>query len=475
MKTVIGRDKEIKELQQRLDSKKAEFIAIYGRRRVGKTYLVTQLLGDKLAFDMTGVIDGTRDEQLFYFSEALLKAGYEFSEGRPKNWLEAFSALEHHLEKQPAKKQQILFIDELPCLDTPKSGFVKAFDHFWNAFASRRPGLKLIVCGSATTWMVGNLINNKGGLHNRITFEMHLSPFSLYEVEQYLKANGFDWSRFLIVQAYMIFGGVPYYLSLLNKNESLAQNIDRLFFSKGELQREYDRLYTSLFRNSEFYMRVIMLLANTKKGLSREDIIQKLKSHSGGQLSKVLSDLLNCDFVRCYYVRKKRGVSKSVIYQLTDFFTLFHYKYGMKAVTDTDYWSKLMHTSEVLAWQGLAFEKICLTHVNQIKKALGIDRIYTDCYSWRSKESERGAQIDLLIDRADNMINLCEIKFLDTPYILGKEELNKILNRKAVFSSELGLKSGINLTMITPFGLSKNTYSDNIQSVITLDDLFLPG
>ena len=473
MDELIGREKEIRQIQSCMASDKAEFVAVYGRRRVGKTYLITRLLDEKLAFDMTGVIGGTKREQLHFFNDALQRAGYDLSNGIATNWFDAFSSLEKLLEQSPAEQQQIIFIDELPCLDTPNSGFIKAIDHFWNGWASRRSGLKLIVCGSATSWMVSNLIDNKGGLHNRITHEIHLQPFTLHEVELYLKSRQFDWSRFTMVQAYMMMGGIPYYFSLLNRDESLAQSIDRHYFSEGgEMRREFNRLYSSLFNKVGSYTKIINLLAESKMGLTRSEISDKLRISSGGTLTQMLDNLVNCDFVRCYFIKKKNVVSVSGIYQLTDFFTLFHLSFGRKPITEPDYWSKMLNTPTLNTWQGLAFEQVCMAHIPQIKKALGIDRIHTEYYSWRSYGKEDRVQIDLLIDRADGIINLCEIKFATTPYVLGKSEAERLLTRQAVFASETSTRSGICLTLIAPYGLTSNSHSDCIHAIVTLDDLF---
>lgn len=478
MERLIGREKEKQELREYLNSGMAEFIAIYGRRRVGKTYLITQLFGNRLAFDMAGVIGGTQEEELMLFDAALRKCGFE---GRKSaNWYEAFSSLAQIMDEKDDGRQQILFIDELPCLDTHGSEFVKAIDHFWNTWASRNPRIKLIVCGSATSWMITNLIDNHGGLHNRITHEMHLLQFTLKETEEYLQMRDIHWDRSMIVQAYMIFGGVPYYLSLLKKDESLAQNIDRLYFSEnGILKGEFRRLYASLFKNAEGYMRIIQLLSENKKGLTRREIAQKLEISSGGSLSNRLEELTNCDFIRCYHLRKKTKISKNGIYQLTDFFSIFHLWFSRKTITEPHYWQKNINTPLINNWQGLAFERVCMAHIEQIKKALGISAIQTEYYSWRSNTEdlpedmkENKAQIDLMIDRADRMMNLCEIKYCEGKYLLRKEELEKIFMLRSLFKAETGTRSGIFLTMITPEGLIGNKYSIQINQQVDYNQLF---
>ncbi len=473
METIIGRKNEIKQLTDYYNSGRAEFIAIYGRRRIGKTYLVRNVFRGQFCFEMSGSIGAGSEAQMSNFVHALHDYGYHTNVS-PKTWTDAFFALRSILKERIGKGERlVLFIDELQCLDTPKSGFLQAFEHFWNSWASDHSEIMLIVCGSATSWMVGNLIDSHGGLHNRITHEIHLAPFSLAETEEMLLASGFMWHRLSILQAYSIMGGVPYYLGLLEKDKSLEGNIDCLFFSeRGELRREYHRLYASLFKNSEIYMKVIEALASCKQGLTRKQIAEKIKSASGGSLTKVIKELVNCDFVRGYNTRERKIKQKDQIYQLTDLYTLFYMQFCHKATTDEHYWTNIMGKPVQNTWYGLSFERVCMLHIPQIKKKLGIDRIHTEYYSWRSRESEPAAQIDLIIERADNMTNVCEIKYSQLPYSITKEEESRIRNRIADFVSETGIRTGILPTMITTFGIRNNAYSSIAQVSLTMDDLF---
>lgn len=472
MEQIIGRKKEIKQLTTYYQSGKAEFVAVYGRRRIGKTYLVRNLFRGKFAFDMSGSIEAPAAAQLSNFGYALREYG-DKAQPIPKNWIEAFEALKLLLNSKLNGERLLVFIDELPCLDTPKSGFQQAFEHFWNGWAAYQSEIMLVVCGSATSWMITNLIDSHGGLHNRITHEMYLAPFTLGETEELLQANGFSWNRLSILQIYTIMGGVPYYLALLDKEQGVEGNVDQLFFSEhGELKREFGRLYSSLFRNSESYMRVIELLATCKQGMTRKEIAERLKLGSGGTLTKVLRDLINCDFIRGYCTRDKKIKSKDLIYQLTDLYTLFYMSFCYSGTTDTAYWTHLMGKPRQNTWYGLAFERVCMLHIPQIKRRLGIEQIHTEYYSWRSKESKPAAQIDLLIERADNLINLCEIKYSQMPYTITKEEDMRIRNRVADFVAETGVRQGIIVTLITTYGLRQNPYSSLAQSQLSMDDLF---
>lgn len=473
MNQIIGRKKEIKQLTEYYHSGKAEFVAVYGRRRIGKTYLVHNLFLDSFAFEMSGSIDAPLEAQLSNFGFALRDFG-DSHQPIPSNWIEAFEALKQLLKAKLSGNRLVVFIDELPCLDTRKSGFQQAFEHFWNGWASKQNEIMLIVCGSATSWMITNLIDSHGGLHNRITHEMYLAPFTLGETEEMLSANGFTWSRLSILQMYSIIGGVPYYLSLLDKVQGVEGNVDRLFFSEhAELKREYGRLYASLFKNSEIYMKVIEALASCKQGLTRKEIVERLKLPSGGTLTKVLRELIDCDFVRGYNTRERKIKQKDQIYQLIDLYTLFYMQFCHPASTDTAFWTHQMGKPRQNTWYGLAFERICMLHIPQIKQQLGIAQIYTEYYSWRSKLSTPASQIDLLIERADNLVNLCEIKYSQAPYSITKEEDMRIRTRIADFVGETKIRHGVLTTLITTFGLRPNPYSSIAQIQLTMDDLFV--
>lgn len=470
-KNFISRRQEIRLLQAIKDSGEAEFVAVYGRRRVGKTYLIQQFFDNKFAFSATGILEGTREEELFAFTSALIAVGYTGSQ--PKTWLEAFEGLKSVLERQPHKGRQVIYIDELPCFDTPKSGFVRALGHFWNTWAALRKDVILIVCGSATSWMIENIVNDHGGLHDRTTHTIYLRQFTLAETESYLQTKKIHWPRQMIVETYMMLGGVPYYLSLLNPQESLAQNIDRLYFHKNsELGQEYQRLYASLFKSPESYIRIVEILGKNKQGLTRGEIAEKLKISSSGTLSKQLENLEYCDIIR-RYVTKIGGRLKTneAYYQLVDLFTLFHFTFSKKLTTE-DYWEQRLNTPVLNSWQGLAFEHVCMVHIRQVRHALGLDKIAVEYYSWRSSTAPR-AQVDMIIERADRLVNLCEIKYTQSEYTITSNEDLKVRNRTAAFVRETKTRNGILPTWITPFGLFHNEYSVSVQYQVTLDDLFV--
>ena len=470
---IIGRKEEIRQLQAYCESGRPEFIAVYGRRRIGKTFLIDEFFHYQYSFSVSGVLDGSPTEQITAFTQALRKIGYQGD--MPQSWMNAFFILSELLETRLSENQRCtIFIDELPCFDTPRSGFIQAFSHFWNTWGQKHPQVLLIVCGSATTWMIKNIIDSHGGLHNRITHEIHLRPFTLNETESMLQSMQIHWDRLSILQIYMIMGGIPYYLSLLQKGESIVQAIDRLYFSaNANLQSEYKRLFASLFREPEPYLEIMRILSTSRKGITREEMIKALGKKDNGHLSEYLQNLIKCDFIRYYFVKTKKVRKTNGLYQLTDFFTIFHNTFLTRPINDEHYWSHNLQTPLMNTWLGLAFERVCMAHIPQIKRSLGIDRIGTEYYSWRSKTSENGSQIDLLIERADRIINLCEIKYSTTPYSIDKSEEMKLRIRQSDFAEETGTKYAIFPTMITTYGIRKNAYSGYIQAEVTLDDLFL--
>lgn len=470
---IIGRDREKEMLKNCMESGRPEFIAVYGRRRIGKTFLIKQYFKNKFDFYMTGVVGSTMPEMLEYFNVQLQQySGREWP--LATTWIKAFRQLQEYLSSL-RKRQIVVFIDELPWLDTPRSKFFRALDLFWNGWGDSQTNLKFIVCGSATTWMTNKLLGDKGGLHNRVTRQIYLTPFNLYETEKILQSNGISWSRHQIAECYMVVGGTPYYLSKMDKAQSLAQNIDRLFFhNAGELRNEYDFLFRSLFKDSTIYRRVVEVLASKSMGMTREDIASSLDVSAGGTLTEVMENLIKCDFVREYnaFGNKRKGK----LYQLTDLFTLFYIKQVKDAKTqDGDYWRTRIDSPSHRAWAGYAFEQVCLHHIPQIKMALGISGVATQVSSWRGVEDGKmTGQIDLIIDRRDETINLCEMKYSLREYDITPVYLNKLIERMEDFRESTNTKKALHLTFVTINGVKHNTQWGMIQNEVTADQLFKP-
>jgi AAA+ ATPase superfamily predicted ATPase len=467
---IIGRELEQNLLDNISNSDKSEFVAVYGRRRVGKTFLIRETFADKFSFEISGMANTPTKSQLLNFSLTLSKTSGE--ERKPaENWLIAFSQLADYLEHCP-QKRKILFFDEVPWMDTSRSDFLPAFEHFWNAWASARNDVVLIACGSSTSWIINNLINNHGGLHNRLTATIFLQPFTLLECEKYFKAQKITFSRMQIAECYMIMGGIPFYLSKIQRGLSLAQNVDNLFFAKkSELRNEFKNLYAALFRKSEEYIKVVEVLSTKGKGLSRGEIEKSAKISGGGTLTKILQNLEYCDFIRKYqsFNRKKRDM----LYQLIDPFTLFHFRFIAKnEYNDEHFWANSLDTPLHNTWAGFAFEMLALLHTAEIKKVMGIAGIQSSVSAWRSEKSTPAAQIDLVINRKDGIINLVEIKFSTKPFVISKNYEENLQNKIFAFKEETNTNKAVHLLFLTTKGVKQNNYSGIIQKELMLDDFF---
>ena len=469
---LIGRNEERRELLELLEKDESQFCAVYGRRRVGKTYLIKETFENHFAFYHTGVANADKKEQLTEFRESLRRAGLKRCK-MPRTWFEAFHLLEAVLEQSPDRKK-VVFLDELPWMDTPKSQFVSALEHFWNGWANMRNDIVLIVCGSATSWIIKKIIRDHGGLHNRLTDQIYLRPFCLGECEQYAQSLQISLTRKDLTEAYMILGGIPYYWSLLRRGESLSQNIDRLFFSEnGRLSHEFEALYDSLFKKPTPYISIVTTLATKKAGMTRKELLENTGLDDNAVFIRTLEELEQCNFIRKYQILGKK--QRDAIYQLMDNFTLFYFRYLTSNIKkDNHFWSNNLSSQLHSSWAGLAFERVCLWHLPQIKEALGIGGVVSTAQSWHTETTKEhdGAQIDLLIDRNDGVINLCEMKFSNDTYQIDSEEDKNLRRRKSVFQQVTKTRKAIHTTMITTYGVAHNAYWNNIQSEVKMDDLF---
>ena len=471
---MVGRIREQQELEASLSATEAQLIAVCGRRRVGKTFLVRESFHGKFFFEHAGIMHGTMSEQLVEFADSLRRAGLK---GVPAlgGWREAFNELERLIDRCRGNGKKVIFIDEMPWMDTPKSGFLKAFEVFWNGWCSGRKDVVVVICGSATSWIVKKVFRNKGGLYNRATGRIFLEPFTLSECRELMKSRGIVLGDDDLAEAYMIFGGVPYYWTLLAKGLSLAQNIDQLCFaSNGKLRREFDELYASLFEAGGAHLRLVKGLAANKMGMSQKELLAAAGVSSGGNGKRYLEELEQSGFVRKFtsYGKRKRDSQ----YQLIDCFTLFHLKFiAGESNPDEHYWQHSVNSPKVNAWRGLAFERVCFWHVRQIKQALGVSGVLTQVYCWRHVADDVypiGAQIDMLIERADRVVNICEMKFSAQPFSIEKNYLERLKAKLGAFKQVTKTRLAIHLTFVTAAGLLHNKYSGIVQSEVTLEDLF---
>jgi hypothetical protein len=470
---LIGRQREIAELEWAVKSNRSELVVLYGRRRVGKTFLVRKFFDDKYTFHYVGAHRQPKNLQLQNFSEALAKYSGDKA-CKIDSWHDAFLQFEKYLENS-TDSRKIIFFDEMPWMDSQGGEFVAELEYFWANWVQNRDDIVFIACGSATSWMKEKLEDNQGGLHNRITHKIYLRPFYLKECKEYIEYRGFDWSDYQILQCYMLFGGVPYYLSLLRPNLSLPENVDSLIFRRGgDLAGEMNELYNALFKNADRYIAIVRLLASKRQGFQRSEI-EKATGFSGGGLSKMLDNLERCDFIVSYSQFGNR--SKLSLYRLSDFYTLFYFRFvdGNRS-RDEQYWLHHYTDRSVESWEGFTFEAVCLRHLPQIKRGLGISGMATETSSWRyipSKDDDRkGAQIDLVIKRSDKIIHLVEMKFSEQKFTITKDYADRLQDRKILFMEQTGITRGAVHTFVTPSGIAQNSHSGIVHSQITSKELF---
>ena len=478
VKSLIGRTEEIQLLERYYESDKSELVAVYGRRRVGKTYMVCETLGQRFDFEYTGMYKTAAKVQIGEFQKELNRRT-KMKNPEAIDWFQAFDQLREYLLSLE-KDRVVVFLDELPWMDTSKSNFLAAFSSFWNGWRSNKTLLKLFVCGSATTWMVDKFIGDRGGLYGRVTRPIYLAPFTLSETEQYLNdVKKMNYGRKLVLETYMIFGGIPFYLDMLDNRKPLSENVDALLFAdNAPLKAEFDFIFRSLFKDSSNYRRVIEFLSSRMAGLTREEISEGCKL-TGGDLTKILNNLISCDFIRSYLAPGKKERFK--VYQLTDMFSLFYLRFVRKNTgLDEHYWTNLGKTGKRNAWSGYAFEQVCLHHIRQIKTRLGISGILSNCYAWSRRafidadgNDWGGGQIDLIIDRSDDVMNLCEMKYSADEFSISSGYAEEIRNRMSMFQAAEKTKKDLRCTFITVYGVKQNRNADIVSDQIILDDLFL--
>jgi len=465
---VIGRKSEVRLLNRALASQKSELIVVYGRRRIGKTFLIREHYKEDIIFEVTGLSEGSIKDHLMNFLEQLNLPQEELDS--TNTWMKAFGHLASFINKKRSKKKKVLFIDEFPWIATQRSKFLPAFEHFWNTYCTRRDDLVVVICGSAASYMVKKIIRNKKGLHNRISYKIRLEPFTLNETRCFLEHRGISYTNYDIIQIYMYIGGVPHYLEKLEKGKSVAQNIDQLCFHKnGSLFSEFNELYSSLFDDSGRHLVIINTLAMVNKGLTRSEIATKGKLSSGGDLTLKLQELEESGFITgTKFLHNK---TKLTVYRLTDEYSKFYLKYINAYQSKAEgTWLKLSQKQSFKSWSGFTFEALCLKHIPQIKKGLGIEVVYSSSSAWFNAN----AQVDLLIDRDDNIINLCEMKFYNKPYAITSSDYTNLKNKLIEFRESSQTTKNIYSTFISTYGLKKNKYSlEIIQNDLDMDVLFL--
>ncbi len=472
---ISGRKEETQVLRRVLDETESSFVAVYGRRRIGKTYLIREVYKEQIIFDCSGLHDKSTSQQLECFTNSLAEHfGLNPKKYLLQSWLEAFELLKKHISGIRNKKKKVVFFDEISWFDTPKSGFKAALDLFWNQYATKRKDIVLVICGSAAFWIINKIVNDRGGFHNRITTRLELQPFTLPETKEYLQRRKVNLYNQDITQLYMATGGIPFYLKDIRNGQSVQQIIQQLFFSKtAPLKNEFDNLYAALFKKSDWHINVIKALASKNKGLTRNEILKQTRLPSGGGLTTVLNELATCGFVKEIYPINRQKAD--MLYRLMDNYSIFYFKFLSENKAQNKKWTDLANTASYKTWCGYAFENICLQHIENIKHKLGISGILTNEYSWQkiSRGDSSGVQIDFIIDRNDNAINLCEAKFHNTVFEMDRHYANKLSERKAVFINKTKTRKNVFVTMITLNGARPNAHFNSVvTNQLTADDLF---
>jgi hypothetical protein len=472
---LIGRKNEIEILNGALKSEESQMIAVIGRRRVGKTYLIKTTYSKNINFEITGIQQATLKEQLSNFTHQIVSKDKSKNQiVPPRDWLEAFQQLIVYLKQKRAKRKKVIFIDELPWIASRKSGFMKALGYFWNSWAEQN-NIVVVICGSAASWMIQNIVHNKGGLHNRITKRIYLQPFSLQETSHFLKSKKINLDHYQLTQLYMAMGGIPHYLNEVKSGNSAVQNIENICFApNGLLKDEFHQLYPALFENSEKHIQVIRALAKKWKGMTRQEIIAISKLPTGGGTSRIIEELLTSGFISAYQPFQNK--KKDILYRLTDEYSLFYIHFiENKAIHEKGAWTQLSQSQKYKSWCGYAFENMCLKHIDQIKNALQIGGIYSESsgFLYKGSKENPGIQIDLIIDRNDHVINICELKFYSTPFSITKSYTKNLRNKLRIFKEVTKTKKQLMLTFISSFGINENEYSIGlVDNSLTMEVLF---
>ncbi len=472
---LISRDEEKKRLVAALKSNKPELVALIGRRRVGKTFLVRKAYEGHIKLEVTGLQNNNQKEQLQNFLISMQAYGLSTPEDkRPTNWLDSFFLLTKQLEARNFKKKYVVFFDELPWMAGKRSNFISGFSFFWNSWASKQ-NIVVVICGSATSWMIEKVVNDKGGLHNRITDILHLHPFTLRQAEEFLASKRISYPRYQILLLYMTLGGIPMYLDFIRKDLSSIQNITALCFNEsGFLYDEFNRLFRALFDRHERHVSIVKALSTKQKGLTRAEIIKATGLANGGSFSKTLKELQQSGFIRSFFGLGKK--KKGALYRLTDFYSLFYLnQIEPNKENHSIHFEQLFLTPSFKSWSGYAFENVCFYHIPQIKSKLGISGVLTRSYSYFAKASDGlpGTQIDLLIDRMDQTIHIFEIKFSQNIFVLDKKTVENLQQKHAVFKYHSKTKKHLFTTFITTLGLMDNKWAKgSVDQSLTMDDLF---
>ena len=483
---IIGRVSEQKQLRRLLQSREAEFLAVYGRRRIGKTYLIQQYFSKAncLFLHVTGIKNGSLRDQIAHVTEEISRTFFDgLPLQPPSSWQDLFTLLNNAIESVSTKQKVVLFFDEFPWMVTRRGGLLSAIDHSWNRYLSINPRVRLIICGSSASWILKNIINNTGGLYNRVTARLNLEPFNLHETKAFLASRKIRLTEKQVTDLYMVTGGVPHYLKQIPLGKSVTQIIDTLCFQKdGVLFGEFDQLFASLFDDTADYVTLVKAIAKHRSGITQADLIRETKLPAGGRTVKRLSDLEACGFIQSDVPKGNRRKGK--FYKLIDEYTLFYLQWilplksSLQKRGNRSYFAAQKNTNRLHAWAGYAFEAICFKHLPQVELALDLDKLAPLASSFRHQPTKQhpdisGTQIDLLFERSDDAVTLCEIKYTDKPFALDKKTVMALHQKQAVYETVTGTSRQVFTALISASGVKKSKYIDFLDGgVVTLSDLF---
>jgi uncharacterized protein len=475
---MIGREQELQIFGHLLESSRSEFLVITGRRRVGKTYLIREGFKGHTVFEFVGTKDADTSNQLSKFQEQL-EVYFPKVKGLDDellNWVSGFRQLKHCLlTMRKTSKKRVVFFDEVPWIAIEKSNFLQELEYWWNHWASTQ-NIIIVISGSAESWVVKKIVNHKGGLHGRITQKINLQPFTLAETKKFLAVKNIHLDDYQVMQLYMVIGGIPHYLEEIQRGESINQIINRMCFTKnGLLHNEFVNLYAALFKDYESHIAVVRTLSKTWQGLTRQLLIKNTKLTDGGGLTNILYDLEACGFIIKIIPLGKKV--KDALYRLADEFSLFYFSFieGSR-LGAKDVWMQKSKLPQYRNWQGYSFENLCFRHAEAIKMSLGIAGIYTENSSFIAKgtKTQQGVQIDMLIDRDDNAINLCEMKFYNSDIEIDKTFADKMRIKRELFKKYSNTKKYVINTIVTTYGVSNNEYAfAQVDKVVTAKALFM--
>jgi AAA+ ATPase superfamily predicted ATPase len=409
MKQFIGRKVEIAQLTALIDLPRPSIAVIYGRRRVGKSELIRHVTQGKNVLSFEGLEGQPKHKQIknFLFQ---LSAQSNIREKNISDWPDALILLRTLTQDG----QWIIILDEFQWMANYQNELVSVIKMIWEKYLSQNPDLTLILCGSIASFMKSKVLKSSA-LYGRTDYELNLHELNLSEISEFFPGKGSDE----VIDTAMLVGGIPKYLELISEYPSLYDALEPLAFSQdGFFKTEYDRLFASHFGKKPIFMKIIQTLATNPYGLTTGKLAKEMQVASGGTLCHQLDDLESAGFLHSIIPFDKPEGSKLRKYILMDAYVRFYHSIirgSMKETTPPNtQFHAIMSSPRYAAWAGMAFEFLCMRHHKEISRILGFHGIpYTAGPFFQRKTLDTpGVQIDLLFERSDKILVLCEMKYL---------------------------------------------------------------